>query len=422
METKIDQTIQYGQTVKRDSEYKFTKVIQNTGGDSLEIKTASQTSTFELPVVGFNLAKSSLNFTQVIPENTTPTRYAHAFRSVPPFSRLELFTRGGTYLMDITNFANVYTAFGQRTKKIEDFHGSDNGIVTKTDLNDLAIRKSIVGTATQNPADESGIVTVNWKILGQELYNCVMSLDKTLIVGEVLNLRVTWNPAQHQGYWSSTAVGGTPANIDAGSAVTISNLALYLAQEINPTVLNELSQVVSSQGMSVLIPYVHAYKTTLGSLLTSHAISVRLSRGHGVSLERIYTLFGTGAEEKNTRYDADVAGTTSFYSLLNSKRMQEFDVNVANEDYDWMKSGEKKDRVVSLQLTNDSTLFAHSENWCGDDLECAVHQHIGGISLDVEQKYDLYISRAASTNAVNYYTVAVCQKQLMLGPGGVQVM
>jgi len=428
MESKIGQSIQYGQLLLKNSEYRYTKVIQNTGGDTLELKNASQSSTFEIPVVGFNLAKSSINFTQVVPLNTTLTHKARAFRHTPPWSRIELYTRGGTYLMDITNFAHVYTAFGQRTKTIKDFEGNENGIVRKVDIGDFDILEYVEGVESKDdgksppgPVPGIGDVTVKWKIPGRELYNTIMSLDKTLIVGEVLNLKITWNPAQHHGYWVDNT-GANPVDIATTSAVKISDLALYLAQEVNPTVQRDLMDVINNRGLSVLIPYIHSYKTSLGDGLGSHAISIRLSRGYGQSLERVYTLFGTGAEEKNTRYDAVLADTTtsSFYSLLNSKRMQEFDVSVANGDYDWMKVGEKKGRVVSLQPSNDSGLFAHSENWCGDHLECAVRQENGGLSLEMEQKYDLYVNRSAG-GPIHYYTAAVCQKQLVLGPGGIMV-
>ena len=467
MEAKIDQTIEYSQSVKRDSEYKFSKLIQNTGGESISVSSAQQSSTFEIPVVGMNLAKSFINFTQRIPQSTTGTHFAHGFRDTPPWSRLELYTRGGTYLMDVTNFSHIYQAFGQRTKKIDDFGGSKNGVVIRN-YNNFAgtvscptipagqpdIVRPVVYTATPSsfqaiqkevfngvaasggprltPTDDRpGDINVQWKIPGRELYNTVMSLDKTLLLGEVVNLRITWREAAAHGYWTSDAAGANPVNV--GAPVLISKLALYLAQETNPMVMNELTQVVSTSGMSVIIPYTHAYKTSLTG--TSNAISLRFSRGHGISLERIYTVFGTGLEEKNTRYDskllqdgktpadADYTQVDSFYSLLNSKRMQEFDINVRNVDYDWMNEGEKKDRVVSIDLTNDNTNFAHTENWCGDDLECAIHQHLGGLSLDVEKKYDLYVTKnsAATAATINYYSAAVCQKMLMMGPSGVQV-
>ena len=488
MEVKIDQTIDYSQLVKRDSSYKYTKLIQNTGQVSFPLNSSTQTTTFEIPVVGFNLAQSSIKFTQ---EFKAATHYTSAFRHTPPWSRLELFTRGGQYLCDVTNFSHVYTAFGQRTKKIEDFHGSEDGIIVKqipqpaafgadvanaaavpnATADDLAAINVVVGNinnritalnlgiarlntvatsvsaALQSSSEiqlkklassaDNGPLKVNWRIPGSDLYNTVMSLDKTIVIGEVLNLRITWRELAAHGF-TSDDLASPPTNpgvIAEDVKTQVNKLAMFLAQETNQTVLEDLSRVVSTRGLSVLIPYTHAYKTTLPNDQGSHAISVRLSRGHGISLERIYTLFGSGAEALNTRYDAKLnpvtgattQGPNSFYSLLDSKRLQEFDINVETEDYDWTKRGEKKDRVVSLSVGNDNELFAHSENFCGDDLECAVHQHIGGLDLSVERKYDVYINRGEITAGglianPNYYTAAVCQKQLMIGPGGISVM
>ena len=465
---ELDQSINYRQKVMADSEYKFTKVIQNTGGEDVSITNSQLTSTFELPAVAYNLSKSYINFTQTIPHNDD-TKFAHAYRDTPPFARLELVTRGGQYLMDITNYSNIYQTFGQRTKMIDDFQGDDDAVLIKQNLANLGatitvpaipatpsvpagdpvpeipeVPAAVVNVAYANPtlalpeiqkfktgiaatqAAGTGVVgdvVTQWRISGEQLYNCVMSLDKTVLFNEVLNLRISWNSSAGHGFWTDTApVNGTPAEIPAGSPILIGNLAVYLAQESNPMVLNDLVREVSSSGMSVLIPYTHAYKTNLTG--GSHAVSIRLSRGHGQSLERVYTGFNTGAEALNTRYDAVLAGQfQSFYTLLDSKRMQEFDISVPNKDYAWMKTQEKKDRVVSLALSNDDTNFAHSDSWCSG-LECAKHQKNGGLDLSVERKYDLYATRdgGVAGTAVNYYTAAVCQKQLMISPAGVQVM
>ena len=471
MEVKIDETIDYSQMVKRDSYYKYTKLIQNTGSTSFPLNSSTQTTTFEIPVVGFNLAQSSINFTQNF---AAATHFTSAFRHTPPWSRLELFTRGGVYLCDVTNFSHVYTAFGQRTKKIEDFHGSEDGIIVKqipqptvfgtpvataagdpvtpaefdAAVNRLNLVANTVGASLQSSSEiqlkklasstAAAALKVDWRIPGSDLYNTIMSLDKTIMIGEVLNLRITWRELAAHGFTSDDLASPptTPGVIAENAATQITNLAMFLSQETNPTVLQDLSQVISTRGLSVLIPYTHGYKTTLLNTSESHAISLRMSRGHGRSLERVYTLFGSGAEALNTRYDAKLnpagvanpaaiaQGPTSFYSLLDSKRLQEFDIDVKTEDYDWTKRGEKKDRVVSLSLGNDNELFAHSENWCGDDIECAVHQHIGGLDLSVERKYDIYITRGTvgGGSNPNYYQAAVCQKQLVVGPGGISVM
>ena len=128
---QLDQSINYRQSVMADSEYKYTKIIQNTGGEDVTISNSQLTSTFELPAVAYNLAKSYINFTQTIP-HAGNTDFAHAYRDTPPFARLELTTRSGAALMDITNYSNIFQSFGQRTKLIQDFMGDDDGILVKS--------------------------------------------------------------------------------------------------------------------------------------------------------------------------------------------------------------------------------------------------------------------------------------------------
>jgi hypothetical protein len=69
---------------------------------------------------------------------------------------------------------------------------------------------------------------------------------------------------------------------------------------------------------------------------------------------------------------------------------------------------------------NRDTMFAWEESWCDGNRGCANEQVNTGLSLDNEKKYDLYI--AVNNIAASYYTVAVCQRQLMLTPQGVRVM
>jgi hypothetical protein len=219
------------------------------------------------------------------------------------------------------------------------------------------------------------------------------------------------------GFWSTNAGGGTP--VTATGNITLTNFNYFLAQEQNPQVVNDLVQTVSTSGMSVVVPFVHSYKTAATAGDT--AVSIRLSRGHGQSCERIYTIPITGAEAWATRYVADADQLVSFYSLLDSKRLQEFDVLCGTtKDYDWLRAHEKKDRVVSLSRDlNDTKNFAWSDSWCAD-LECAINQHVGGLDLIVERKYDIYF-KATPAN-VKYYTAVVCQKMLSMGPNGVEIM
>ena len=420
MEVKRNETIEYRPTLVADSEYKMTRLVQQSGGDSVPINASNNSATIELPAVCMNLAQSYLNFDIAVPVHTTLTAYSWAYRDTPPISRLELFTRSGKYLCDISNFSNIYQAFGQRTKKIESFHGSDNALVVKTGLNDMKVQKLARGGDGTTAAP----VLVNFRIPGSELFNTVLSLDKSLYFGEVLQLRITFQPKDAIGFWSTGIAPNTGlptgATVATGN-ITLTGLNYFLAQEQNPRVVNDLVQTVSTEGMTVVVPFVHSYKTTATAADT--AVSIRLSRGHGQSVERIYTIPINGAEELETRYVADAGALVSFYSLLNSRRLQEFDVICGTtKDYGWLRAHEKKDRVVSLsEADNDTRNFAWSDSWC-DHLECAKDQKLGGLDLSVEQKYDIYFKAAATATTTKYYSAVVCQKMLSMGPAGVDIM
>ena len=416
MDTKIqlDETLDYKIKAKRQSYYRFQKVVQNTGAESVTIGAAQQVSTFEIPAVPLSLARSHLNF-----ETTSAVQagaYAHLFRNTVPWSRVELFTRSGVYLMDVTNFAEMFLTVAQRTKSVEEFHTSDFDVLSRTAINDVTTKKYASSTiAAAN--------TVSWRVAFRELYDTVLSVDKSIHFNEVLNLRITWREAQAHGYQSDNAnpTAGIPA--DLTGAITVSNLALFIAAESNPDVVSSLAGLVSSGSMPpILMPYAFVYKTNINNQ-SSHAISTRFSRGHGRMLERIYTRFQNDDETKENRYTAVLSGTevNSFYSLLDSRRMTEFDINVAAVDYHWMREREHAGRVVGLDISNDIGDFAWSDSWCQNDTECARKGEIAGLSLEgSEVKYDIYINcNGAQTK--NYYTVAVCQRMLQVTPSGLIV-
>jgi hypothetical protein len=417
MDTKVqlDETLDYKIKAKRQSYYRFQKVVQNTGAESVTIGAAQQVSTFEIPAVPLSLARSHLNF-----ETTSVAQgggaYAHLFRSTVPWSRVELFTRSGVYLMDVTNFAEMFLTVAQRTKSVEEFHTSDFDVLSRTGINDVTTKKY-----ASSGADLAH--TVSWRVAFRELYDTVLSVDKSIHFNEVLNLRITWREAQAHGYQSDNAnpTAGTPADLTGN--ITVSNLALYIAAESNPDVVASLAGLVASGNMPpILMPYPFVYKTNITNQ-SSHAISARFSRGYGRMLERVFTRFQNNDETKNNRYTAALSGTeiVSFYSLLDSRRMTEFDIVVGNQDYHWMREREHAGKVVGLDIANDIGDFAWADSWCQNDVECARKGEIAGLSLEgSEVKYDMYIN-CNGAQSKNYYMIAITQRMLQVTPSGLIV-
>ena len=419
MDTKISaslgETIDYSLTTKKQSYFRHQKVVQNTGSEQVVIGASQQVTTFEIPVIALNLGKSFLNFRQSVTAQGGG-QFAHMYRHTVPWSRLELYTRSGVYLCDLNNAAEAMLALGQRTKKIEEFHGSFDDILTRTGMNDLKVRAEEI--SADNTAD-----TIEWRIQFKELYETALSLDKTLNFGEVLNLRITWKEAPAHGYQSDNVGEQLGTKTALTGDVTISNLALYIAGESNPDVVAALRETVMTGNMPpVVIPYTFVYKTNINNQ-TSHAISTRFSRGHGRTLVKVMTLFNSGTETVDSRYDADLdpAEFKSFYSLLNSRRTTEFDIQVADgvADYQWMRSEAHKDLVVSLSPDNNQDYFAWEDDWSGSN-QASVKQEVTGLPLNDEIKYDLYI-QCDGNQTKNYYTIGVCQRMLQITPAGVVV-
>ena len=419
METKVQSqlgsTIDYGMTMKKQSYFRHQKVVQNTGSEQVVIGASQQVTTFEIPTISLNLSASYLNFRQSVVAQGA-NQYAHVFRHTVPWSRLELFSRSGVYLCDLNNCAEAMLALGQRTKKIEEFHGSYDDMLTRRAVNDLETRVEEISAV--NTADD-----IEWRIQFKELYETVLSLDKTLNFGETMSLRITWKEAPAHGYQSDNVGEFLGTKTALTGDITISNLALYIAGESNPDIVAALRETVATGNMPpILIPYTFVYKTNINNQ-TSQAISTRFSRGHGRTLVKVMTLFNAGTESVGTRYDADLdpAEFVSFYSLLNSRRTTEFDLLVADgvEDYQWMRAEAHKDLVVSLTPDNNKEMFAWEDDWSGTN-QASIHQQLSGLPLDDEIKYDLYVT-CNGNQTKNYYTVGVCQRMLQITPAGLVV-
>lgn len=413
-EIKIDSSISYMQSDTKMSKYKLSQVLQQVGGMEVQLGASNQTSIFEIPVNTYNLAQSVLSFQQEIKE--IDTKYIHTYRATPPIAQLQLYSRSGAFLADISHFNNFCVSTLQSTKPTKDFIGSQNDIIVP--LNNTSRAVNFIKTEVKGTAQGAGAVNTIWQIQGSELYNTIMSLDKSIYVPEVLNLKIVWLPVAAVG-WSSDNQDGT-GNEVALAACLISNLKFLLAVEQNDEAKAALVQQTTSAGMSVMFPSSTTYKTTLQPS-TNHSISVRASRGMGERLERVFTSWVLGNETPTTMYVSEAKDVNSFYTLLDSQRQQEFDITTVDQNYRSVLHPLIKDKAAGC-IGNIDTKFSFQESWCDDMTNCAVNQERAGRDLNVERKYDFY-AQFAQALAVpsNYYTTVVCQRQLMLMGSGVQV-
>lgn len=417
MSNQVDKTLDYKLKSTSKSHYKMTRILQQTGGETVNMTGNGTTSVFEIPPVVHNWARSVLEFDVKYAELNT--KRVFIFRDTLPIQRVEIINRGGVSLMDVVNFQNFINATSPLETDIKTYRGSQatNDFLYPTDsLTDLTPVELTVGAAGDGAG--AGDITINYRIDLGKIKNTILSLDKSLYVGEHLNLRITWSNSADIGFTADDGAGTTPVTY-AGN-MTVSKLRLHLAQEGDEAVAQEI--MASASQMQILIPYTWSYKTNLQG--KSQALSLRFGVGHGQTLERVYNAFYTTAEEKNTRYNRPLNHVDSFYTLLNNRRMQEFDYSTADHDVYNLKRDYAEGYVAGLTRGIYETSFCYVEDWCGGHHNCAINNEVSGLPLTgAEVKWDLFCQSAGGggTN-LNHYTFAVCQRVLTVSAAaGVQI-
>jgi hypothetical protein len=431
MSIEISNTLDYKQTQVSHSEYKLAKLLQQSGGETVTITGAQQVSIFEIPAVGFNLSKSQLRFTAT-PAASGAGRFNYLSRDVLPIDRMELYTRAGVYLCDISNFSQ-FTKSAMKsetdlkthlTKSSQDFMKPCDALGSaiegkrpnNTPVSKVYSEPQYVEVGAVNAAQpvQQRIITLG------DIKNTIFSVNKSLHMGnEVLLLRITWAPYTSWGWHGDSATDPTGDATALANNIALTNVSMYLSQEMNPMVLAGLQSQISQSGMTVSFPFCHSYKTNLTG--TSHAVSLRFSRGHGKKLQKVIHAVYPNAETVNNRFNTTNAAATRkitrYYTLLNNRRVQEFDLEANSTDYMTLKEY-LHDSVVQNQNVFDFN-WAHVENWTGGEKNLSDAGKQSGLDLSTEQKYDLYLT---TTGALNHYDFAITTKDLMVSASGVQVM
>jgi hypothetical protein len=454
--------------------YKHSKILPLAGGQAFAVPNTGGTETlFELPAKVLNLSKSYISFTASIVGLANTGNFVVS-DIMPSFRQVQLYTRGGLFLADINNFDDYTKAVLKIETKMEEYltwdkyghlSGTSNSLRQNNVVgvaNNLGCRYGVGVAGDANvPARSNGSAasvsyieptylstssaqgnnepTISYKLNLGIIKNTIFSLDKDLLFDEVIVLRIVWNAPQKYIFTVGlTVVDPMLAGAVAyAGAVNITGLQAFIAIETNQEVVQQIRDKKNSgTGLEILFPYVYGNKVNLTG--NSQSVSLRFNRGHGLRLLKVFHLPIWGAETIQTAYDSsNINGTkiNNFYTLLNSNRLQEFNVDCTQqEDYMLLK-----DKLRGSVISS-SNMYQHNWTWV-DDFSGYISaidensQHpdddtfVKGIDLSTEQKWDIYLTVTGSAlasivgqTALNHYTFAVTQKMLVIGPGGIQVM
>lgn len=447
--------------------YRFNRVLQMSGLTTETVTVAGgQEMRFEIPVSAVNLSRSYITFQFRVPAAPNPGMNNVFMDCFPHFSIVQLYTRTGIYICDLNEAANYTSVVYNAETKLSDFlcEGLMGRVAGAAGL--PATNPNLIGSGSHfqrsnlavNPAGNRPAITtgaasaaanifytepayVNRSVTieaggGESVLNCnvcfplnhyhntIFATDKDIYFGEIVVMRIVWSPSIKIAYTNTVS-----ANLTVGAAaltvsISVRDIALNIATEKNPEIVNQLQAQIAESKYSLLIPYVITSKNSLTG--TSQNVSLRFNRGHGRRLTKIYHTIFNSTESSNTAYDHNNVGTAvtgigrcaSYYTLLDSSRLQEFDINCDVLD-DWNLVREELKGSVLQSSDIFKYNWFHRDRFDGLTLESEgkINNYEVGLDLNQERRWDIYCTTVNS--AFTHYNFAITQKLLTITPEGI---
>jgi hypothetical protein len=448
--------------------YKFTRLVPLSGFQTVTIPTNTTVEVLiEIPTVVFNGHESFLSGTLSLPiEGAAIMTWLYA-DTISMIQSLDFYTRSGVYICQIP-YVPQYTKVCRKLHTCrEEFGNNDISslLAPSRSLNNappgIPPTVTTVGfqPASRNWDDtaytlntttnmgypvNTGPATFNFRIPMHAFKDSIWAMDKDIVFPEVMVMRIVFGPAQRMGWGGTSATDPTIAPTALANPITINNLNLYLAVEKNDTLAGIVRNAVNTTGVKLLIPYVYVYKNSLAA--TNQNISLRFNRGHGKNLLSVITApFATASYILNTTYDnSNVISSVSagaqnptggqptkvqyYQTYLDQIPMQVSQVNCGN----YMFSGaannggiagdDYRENAKYLKDTPFLDQAVYNQNWFHQDkfYEDSKSSVPGtnldkGMSLILERKYDFMANMVTNATTYDWYTFAICQKELHIG-------
>ena len=419
----------------------------------------SQTSvSFDLPAQCFNLSRSKLVFSLLC----TPTVRGVCLNACPTslWDRVVLSTRGGLTLLDTPSAQFFGKMVSPAATSMEEYLARSSGcsmmaaattvtayatvVASQRDpISGLAPSRTLAagntkinGTAAQFALTEQRYAIRGADVAGGPVFTAVstsyaiplnvlarhslLDIDKDLYFGEILNLTLVFAPYSSWVFECDAAFG----NISAlGAAPVVSNFQLLLSLESNPVIVNALREKVgSSEGFSMMVPYPLLQKTQTGAAGMINSV-MRVNRGQGSNILRVYTSFFTGNNTLAASLDnSNIAGAivSSYYTTTDGYRDADFDFRYADST-DWLANQELfAGSAVQARRMWDSN-YVNITDWSGQPPCRADDTIITGLSMDHQTERQLAFTATVGA-AGTLYVFAIMQKTLVLSGGQIMLV
>lgn len=451
MSVSIDQSLVLDAPKQIYGNYRQTRLIALDSTTRTLLKSSVSESLIEIPAnKPFNLSKSYLSADSSFTKGADANGNVSIHQLHSYINRLVLETRSGQRLVDL-NFCAEYMKtvlpVALKNSDLQDRElslGDVGKVSTVSKSNKIATvvastgsnstRISALGASNAPLTSYTDFQYVTQSAQGQGLTqplsipfkdykHTILSLDKDMIFPESLNLRITWNSFDSIAWSHTTTANYDEALTESVGGCTLNNIRMYLAVQVNNSVVAELMNKMNS-GYSIPIDYPYSYQQATAVNVSSVSPQTRLNRGQGTKVRFIYTSIFNGltqavpADNLIVRYDhSNVINDkcTTIQTQMNSQNLQEIVVSATsanNEAYEYMRENLKGSAIQNSDMFNYN--FVWVDSWCNEPIcDEADQNKDSGLSLDAEQLYTANITMPpVPTDQFRIFTFPVCKRIL----------
>lgn len=287
--------------------YRYTRLNMSNlpTGSCTVTPTSSTMCEWRIPSSAcMNLARSFVTYQYTVP--ALAANFACVFEDGFDFRQVYFGNGGGLGIVDL-QYADAYVnAIRPIRTRLCDYLTNDqisqfykcNQLNTS---NLLPFSRDGLSAGVQNASTDSYIepqhlaicptlntaYQVNRYVPLSSVVDSVLSLDKDMIFGQDMYLRLWTNYGQRMCYYT-TSPNNPSANVTLQTTnMTVSNLYLQLALEENLDIRAGLLSALSSGKMKLTIPYPYTYRTSSPGNSSQASISITLTKNYGRTLKRL---------------------------------------------------------------------------------------------------------------------------------------
>lgn len=462
--SQVSSVLDYQQKTESRPSYSFLKLMPLTQLPASPNITTSGglSSSFQIPANSvFNWAESELQFTYTatacgIGANQYNVVYACG---VPQIERIQVYTNSGVVLVDL-NSANNFTNFtapllnsesdvksmdsGSDARKTLSGIRVSNGLQTSVATGTIAVRPGLANWfADRNYSEQSYFVRataaqntagpiIRYKIPLRMFRHTLLERDIDYPTTEIYNFQITWANV-NKIHYSCAIATSIVENFTAPLSGHIDNLSLHMRREDNPDIKNKLlEQARSPQGLKILCD--HAWLSKLNVSTASQSYVLRVNRGNGLRLKKIYCVPYFHTETGLTAYSHSIMKTVnsfgdkvlSYNTLLNSKQEQDGLIVCSVSKMDEWREHQLLLRESQIQSSDEFQFnFAHVSDYCDKSKPLWKQQRDdGNIIQGLDLKTDIEFMMQATTDGVdsiNWYNYLICQREISISQNGVYI-